>query len=303
MAPLLACIANISEGRHAGRLEEIRDAIDAVSGAWCLDVSADADHHRSVFSFVGDSGSIEDAALVACRGALSFVDLSVHHGVHPRVGAVDVVPFVPIEVPLEGCVAVAHRFGERLWRELGVPVYFYAEAALRPECGQLADLRPALIRGDAASRLAPDLGEGVHPTGGVTLVGARLPLIAFNVYLASDDLETARRIASRVRERGGGLAAVRALGFAIPARGQVQVSMNLLHYPTTSMLEAYRRVRREAKAAGVEPAGSELIGLAPAAALNEEIAREVELEDFGSHRILEERIREVVGRRPSAGGA
>jgi len=212
------------------------------------------------------------------------------------VGAVDVVPFVPIDTPLPDCVNAARRFGATLWEQLSVPVYFYGEAAVEPARCDLSDLRPALLRAAVGQgeTLRPDIGQGSHPTAGVSLVGARFPLIAFNVYLDSEDLPAARRIASRVRERGGGLPAVKALGFAIPARRAVQVSMNLVHYPTTSIALAFRRVVQEARAEGIETLGSELVGLAPADALDETTARSVGLEDFGPHRILEERIREVV---------
>lgn len=298
---LVECAMNVSEGRESSRLERIAARIQSVPGVYLLEYCADADHHRSVFSFVGDPEGILEAAWEACWQAVELIDLRSHRGVHPRIGAVDVIPFIPLEgVEMQECVRLAQSLGVRLAGELGVPVYLYGEAATRPERKYLAEIRKGgfeglqeAIQSDPAR--APDYGPArLHPTAGAAAVGARGPLIAFNVFLDTDRVEVAREIAGRVREKGGGLPAVQALGFHLESRRQSQVSMNLLDFRRSGLLEAFERVRQEAARRGVRVAGSEIVGLVPAEALQGLETSRLRLSDFHSGQILEERIRQLM---------
>lgn len=268
---LVACIANFSEGRDPDVLKAIEDAALAVPGVLLLDVHVDADHHRSVFSFVGAPSALADAVVRAAEAALERIDLTKHRGVHPRIGAVDVVPFVPIAgLPIEECVALAERVGERLGA-LGLPVFLYEAAARTPSRRNLADVRRGEFEGlakrfEAGER--PDHGPAApHPTAGGVAVGARMPLVAYNVDLATDDVAVAKEIARAVREKDGGLPAVKALGVGLPERGITQVTMNLVDYRETPPHVAYARVVEEARKRGVEVQGTEIVGLLPLEAL------------------------------------
>ena len=299
---LVECVPNFADGRNPATLGAILAAIRAVPGARVLDASADRDHDRAVVTFAGPAAAVGEAALAAAREAVARIDLGARpgpRGVHPRMGALDVLPFVALEgTSTAACVALAHGVGARLGAELGVPVYYYGDACLRPERRALPDvrrggfeaLRAALERGDPA-RL-PDAGPArVHPTAGASAVGVRPFLIAFNVDLESDDLGVARRIAAAVREAGGGLPAVRALGLLLPERGVAQVSMNLCDPGRTGILRAFEEVERRARELGVAVRGSELVGLAPRAALDAEVARRVRLAAFDPQRhVLEARL-------------
>ncbi|HLE98082.1 MAG TPA: glutamate formimidoyltransferase [Candidatus Thermoplasmatota archaeon] len=269
---LVACVANFSEGRDPDVLSAIERAAASVPGVLVLDVHVDADHHRSVMSFVGADAAVAEAAFRAAKEAAARIDLTKHRGVHPRMGAVDVLPFVPVGVtPLEDCIRVARATGERIGRELGIPVFLYEGAASRPERKTLSDVRRGEFEG-LAKRFeegeTPDFGPArAHPTAGAVAVGARMPLVAFNVDLDTDDLQVAKEIARSVRESGGGLRAVRALGVALADRGIVQVTMNLVDYRETPPHVAYREVVKEAEKRGVRVLGSEIVGLLPIEAL------------------------------------
>jgi len=290
---------NVSEGRRADVIERIALRIRATAGVRLLDVSSDPSHHRTVFTMAGTAEGLFDAVLSLTDAAVAAIDLRLHRGVHPRLGAVDVIPFIPIgDTPMETAVALARRVGQAIGERFGIPVFLYEEAATVPHRRALEAIR----RGEfetLAERMrdpqwAPDFGpRAPHPTAGATVVGARPFLIAYNVNLATADVAVARWIAGRVRERDGGLPRVKALGLSLSDR-LTQVSMNLTDYRVTGIRAAYDRVEREAAERGVRVLESELIGLAPAAALDAAIAKAVRLRDFSEERILERRIEAMV---------
>ena len=263
----MLCVPNVSEGRDAAVIEAIASAVGA---AELVDVHADPDHHRAVFTLLGPDAAVERDLLALARRAIALIDLAEHRGVHPRLGAVDVVPFVPVGgVPMAEAVAAAHRTGRALAAEHGLPVFFYGAAATRPDLRELPTVRSAARDGLAGPPRdlpgPPDVGPGrPHPTAGATLVGARGPLIAFNAMLETADVEAARAIARAVREAGGGLPRVRALGFALERRGCAQVSMNLLDHRVTSPAAVAARVEAEAARRGTRVREYELVGCAPA---------------------------------------
>jgi glutamate formiminotransferase len=265
-----------------------------VRGAIVLDRHIDADHNRCVITFVSDPASIVEAAVRAVAKAAELIDLRKHTGEHPRIGATDVLPFVPVSgVSINDCVRLAHLAGDRIWRELSIPVFFYERAALRPDRARLENVRGKgfehlreVIATDPDRQ--PDVGDSrVHETAGAIAVGARPFLIAFNVTLRTNDLMIARRIARVVRERDGGLPFVKALGFELHSRGVVQVSMNLIDYEQTSIAQAFDAVAGEARRLGYEVIGAELVGLLPRAALNRRAAYFPLLENFRETVILE----------------
>ncbi len=261
---IVECVPNFSEGRDPLIVNAIARGIDETPHVRLLDQTSDVDHNRSVMTFAGDPDAVGNAAFEAVRVAAGTIDMTRHTGVHPRLGAADVVPFVPVHgVSLRDCVSLARRVGARIWNELGIPVYLYEAAALRPECRRLESVR-RLARGGG---LVPDFGEGRHRTAGVCVVGARKFLVAWNINLRSRDLGAAREIAREVRESGGGLKEVKALGLELESRGQVQVSVNLVDFETTPMYRVFEAVEERCRARGIEVAGSELIGMLPAAAL------------------------------------
>lgn len=286
----------MSEGRRPEIVEALADEVRSVGGVRLLDRSSDWSHHRSVFTFVGEAPAVERALLRLFARAVSLVDLRTHRGVHPRVGAVDVVPFVPLTgSSMADAVAAARLVGAAMAADYGVPVYLYEEAASRPERRRLEAIRKggfeALAQKMTTPEWAPDFGPLVpHPTAGASVVGARRSLIAFNVTLATDQLEVARQIARAVRTSSGGLPAVKAMGVALEDRGVVQVSMNLTDHTQTSMVDAFDAVRREAARRGVSVLESELVGLAPAAALDAERAAFMAIRDFSPERILEHAV-------------
>ena len=295
--PLLECVPNVSEGRRPEVVARLADRLRVLPGARLLDHSADADHNRAVFTLAGEPEPLHQALLGLYVEALATIDLRRQRGVHPRVGAVDVVPFVPLAgASMADAVDAAHTLGAEVARRFDLPVYYYEEAALDPARRRLPDLRRGGFEGYAA-RMAepgwrPDAGPArLHPTAGVTLIGARFFLIAFNLLLRSSEVETARRIARRLRESSGGLPAVRAIGVLLASRGQAQVSLNLLDYRRTSMTQAFARAREEARREGIEIASSEVVGLVPAAAVP---ARPEELLlDLRPELVLENRLREA----------
>ncbi len=263
---LIQCVPNFSEGRDPGVLADLGRAAGSVPGVALVDWSADPDHHRSVFTLLGDAEGVAAAALAVARVAVARIDLTTHSGVHPRMGAIDVLPFVPFgETPMETCVQVAREVGSRLASELALPVYFYEEAAHRSERRNLANIRNAgfeiLRQAPLIQDRAPDLGpDQLHPTAGAVAVGARGPLLAYNVNLHTADLRVARAIAARVRERGGGLLGVKALGLGLDTPGQAQVSLNVTRPREVPLYRVFELVKLEAARFGVAASGSELIG-------------------------------------------
>lgn len=273
MSRLVECVPNFSEGRRTGIVDRLVKAVERTPSAVLLDRSSDRDHNRSVLTFAGPAPAVVAAMEAATDVAVASIDLRTHQGQHPRMGAVDVVPFVPLgDTTMEECVELARAFGERIARRFDLPVFLYAQAASRPERSALSDIRGPQFEGLPAvigtTDGAPDFGPArVHPSAGAVAVGARPFLIAYNIDLESDDLGLARRIAARIRERGGGLPRVQALGLPMEELGVVQVSMNLLDHTVTPMWLVWETVRTLAEDAGVGLRDSELIGLAPLRAL------------------------------------
>jgi len=309
MERVVECVPNFSEGRDPRVVERLVEAVESVPGAVVLGTHTDPDHNRSVVTFVAPPEAVVEAAVRVVARAAELIDLSAHAGQHPRMGACDVLPFVPVRgVSVEECVALAHEAGRRIWDELNIPVYFYESAALRPGRRNLADVRRGgfeLLREQIATvpERAPDVGEPrVHPTAGACIVGVRPLLIAYNVTLNARDLSIAKRIARRVRERDGGLLHLKALGFELESRGVVQVSMNLTSYERTNLHQAFEAVRREAEAEGVEVLASELVGLVPQAALDASAAHFLQLENYSPDLVLENRIAAAVERKRGAEG-
>jgi glutamate formiminotransferase/glutamate formiminotransferase/formiminotetrahydrofolate cyclodeaminase len=298
MQSIVECVPNFSEGRKTETVEQLARAISSVSTACVLDTHIDPDHNRSVITFVAAPEMIIEAALRAVGLAAELIDMRQHSGVHPRLGATDVLPFVPIRgVTLEDCAALAHQAGKRIADELSIPVFFYERAALKADRVNLEDVRRGaleLLREEIAvdPRRAPDLGPlQVHETGGAIAIGARPFLIAFNINLLTNDVSIARKIARAVRARSGGLPFLKALGFELSTRGVTQVSMNIVNYEVTGLTQAYEAVRREAERAGVEILSTEIVGLVPERALDRSAEYFQKLENFSEDKILEHRLR------------
>ncbi len=305
--PLVECVPNFSEGRRPEVVAQIVEAIRAVPGATVLDHSSDADHNRTVVTFVGPPQAVEEAAYAAIATAARLIDLEAHRGEHPRIGATDVVPFVPLrDVTMEDCVALARRLGERVGRELGIPVYLYEAAATRPDRQNLAALRKGeyeglkeAIRSDPDR--APDFGPAALGPAGATVIGARPFLIAYNVYLNTDDVEIAKRIARTVRHSSGGLRFVKALGLLV--EGQAQVSMNLTDFRRTPVHVAVELIRREAARYGALITHSELVGLIPEAALIDSARWYLQLDGFQPDQVLELRLQAAQAEERQDSGA
>jgi glutamate formiminotransferase len=294
---MIECVPNFSEGHDKTVIDAIEGAVNSVPGALVLHRTSDADHNRSVLTFAAGAEQVIEAAVRATAKAAELIDLNRQRGVHPRLGALDVLPFVPLgQASLDECVQIARRAGERIWNELGIPVYFYEAAATHPGRVKLEDVRRGQFEGLREAALTdeskrPDLGgPALHPTAGAVIVGARKFLIAYNVNLRSSDLHVARSIAKRIRTSSGGLPAVKALGLPLESRGLVQVSMNLTDFEQTPLHVVYEEVRRLAAEQGVEIEESELIGLMPRRALEMAAAGFLKLRDFDTQRIVENRI-------------
>lgn len=285
-------------------MARIARAIESVKNATVLNRHLDADHNRSVITFVAEPEHVVEAALRAVATAAELIDLREHAGVHPRIGATDVLPFIPVSgVTMDECVKLAHHVGQRIWHELSIPVYFYERAALRPDRVRLEN-----VRGQGFEHLreeiktnpdrAPDVGEPkLHISAGAIAVGARPFLIAFNVNLRTNDVSIARRIARAVRERDGGLPLVKALGFELQSRGLVQVSMNLVDYQQTNITRAFAAVHHEATRLGIEISGAEIVGLLPRAALDRSAAYFPLLENFRETLVLEALLDSIAASR------
>jgi glutamate formiminotransferase len=263
---LVQCVPNFSEGRDAETVAALAAAVGGVPGVALVDVTSDPDHHRSVLTYLGAPEAVQRASLAVARVAVERIDLTAHAGCHPRMGALDVLPFVPVgATSMETCIRLAHETGARLAAELGLPVFYYEEAARRPERRNLALVRgagfDALKRAPLAGEREPDTGPGrVHPTAGAVAVGARGPLLAYNVNLRTTDVKIARAIARRVRERDGGLLGVKALGLSLESQACAQVSMNITLPARVPLYRVFELVKLEAARYGVAVAGSELIG-------------------------------------------
>ena len=294
--PIVECIPNVSEGRDPAVLEACGDAIRR-AGARLLDVKPDATHHRTVFSFAGEPAAVKASALALFETAVARIDLRNHKGEHPRLGAVDVVPFVPIEgVTMADCVAMAREVGADVARRHNLPVFLYEEAAAVPARRNLEDIRRGEFEGLAAKlqqpEWAPDFGPATpHPTAGASVIGARVALIAYNINLATNRLDVAKTIAAAIRHSSGGFRYVKAMGLALSDRGIVQVSMNLTNFEKTPMFRVFEAVKREAERHGVSVLESEIVGLVPAAALTASAAWYLQLEGFTDDQILENKLR------------
>ncbi|MBV9146347.1 MAG: glutamate formimidoyltransferase, partial [Acidobacteria bacterium] len=296
---LIECVPNFSEGRDAAKVEAIIAAMK-VDGVYLLDKEMDADHNRCVITLVGDADAIAEAAIRGVGEAAKLIDLTKHQGAHPRIGAADVIPFIPIEgVTLDDCVSVARHVGTEIWKRYQVPVYLYEAAATKLERqnlenirqGQFEGLRSAVVS-DANRR--PDFGNAsLHATAGATVVGARKPLIAYNVYLNTSDVEIAKKVGKAVRFSSGGLRYVKGMGVLV--RGMAQVSMNLTDFEQTPIARVFEFVKREAARYGVMPVSSEIVGLIPKKALEQAAEWFLQVENFDSSLILENRLAAVMG--------
>ena len=306
MPSLVECVPNFSEGRDKAKVDAIVEAMK-VSGVYLLDREMDSDHNRCVITLVGDREAIQEAAIRGVGKAAELIDLTRHQGAHPRMGAADVVPFIPIEdVTLEDCVAMARLVGEEIWRRFQIPVYLYEAAATTPERQNLENIRRGQFEGlreEIASNPGrkPDFGEArLHPTAGATVVGARKFLIAYNIYLNTADVEVAKKVAKAVRFSTGGLRYVKAAGF--PVRGLAQVSMNLTDFEQTPIARVFEFVKREAARYGTAPLSSEIVGLIPKKALENAAEWFLQIENFDSSLILENRLAVVMGGKMAVGG-
>lgn len=298
---IVECVPNFSEGRDPAKVDAIAEVIARGSGIALLGQTLDADHNRSVITFAGSPEAVAEAALRAVAKAAELIDLNTHSGVHPRIGATDVLPFVPVEgVTMEECVRLAESVAEQIWIRSRIPVYLYEEASRRPERRRLENIRRGEF--EQLRRLSstsddhrPDIGgPEFHATAGATVVGARPFLIAFNVNLASENIEVARQIAREIRASSGGFPYVKALGLPLERRKQVQVSMNLTGFRETPLHVVYEAVRDKARSRGVEIAGSEIIGLIPKAALEQAADRYLACENFSPDLVLENKLAEAL---------
>jgi len=300
MTQLIECIPNFSEARRPEVIDQIVAAIQSVSDVKLLDRSSDLDHNRTVLTFAGSPAGVEEAAFRAIKTAAELIDLNQHTGAHPRIGATDVVPFVPLSgISMDDCVALAKRLGQRVGEELSIPVYLYEAAATRPERANLENIRKGQYEGlkteiESDPNRAPDFGPAKLGTAGATVIGARNPLIAFNVYLTTDDTSIAKKIAKAVRHSSGGLRHVKGLGLLVD--GRAQVSMNLTNFHETPIARAVEFIRREAQRYGVGIHHSELVGLIPQEALVDAAVWYTQLDSFSPEQILENRLSS-----PSAG--
>jgi len=306
MSTLVECVPNFSEGRDKTKVDAIVDAMK-MDGVYLLDREMDADHNRCVITLVGEREPIQEAAIRGVGKAAELIDLTVHQGAHPRMGAADVVPFIPIEgVTVEDCVAMARHVGAEIWKRYKIPVYLYEAAATTPERTNLENIRRGQFEGIRAEigtnpARKPDFGEAkVHPTAGATVVGARKFLIAYNVFLNTPDVDIAKKIAKAVRASSGGFRFVKGAGFLV--RGLAQVSMNLTDFEQTPVHRVFEMVKREAARYGVTPISSEIVGLIPKKALESAAEWFLQVENFDSSLILENRLTAVMSGKTAVGG-
>ncbi len=301
MAKLIECVPNFSEGRDAGIVKQICDAVRSIEGIMFLGSELDASHNRSVLTFAGTPSPVAEAAFAAARKASELIDMNRHKGEHPRIGATDVVPLIPLAgTSMEECVALSVEIAKRISDELGIPTYLYERSARRPERKNLSDIRKGEYEGlkeavlmDAGRK--PDFGgPALHPTAGATVVGARPLLVAYNIYINTPDVSVAKRIAKKIRERDGGLPGVKALGFLIKEKDMAQVSINLTDLSKTGMSEVYARVAEEATLEGVTVAGSEVVGMVPASEFIQIGVQKLKLMEFDSNQVIESRLLDIM---------
>ena len=286
MAKLVECIPNISEGRRPEIIEAVVDQVRQTAGVTLLDVSSDASHNRSVITFLGSPEGVENAAVALAKKAAELIDLTRHQGEHPRMGAVDVVPFVPVkDITKEECVELSRRVGRRIWEEAKMPVFLYEDSATAPHRVNLAAVRKGQFEGMAEKVLQPEWepdfgGRTIHPTAGVAAVGARMPLIAYNINLSTSDLSVASAIAKIIRRSSGGLDCVKALGVMLEERNIAQVSINMTDFNRTPLYRVVELVKAEAKRWGVTVIGTEVVGLTPMDALIDAAEYYLQIENF-----------------------
>lgn len=302
MNRLIECVPNFSEGRDLAKVDAIVDAMSGVAGAWVLDRTSDADHNRSVVTLAGTPEAVAEAVIRGAGKAAELIDLTRQEGVHPRIGATDVIPFIPLAgVSMEECAALARDVGQQLWDRFRIPVYFYEAAATRLERMNLENIRKGQFEGLREDVLrdpdrSPDIGEPrLHPTAGATAVGARKLLIAYNIYLSTSDVSVARGIARAIRTSSGGLRHVKAIGVEMKTRGLAQVSINLTDFEETPLHRVFDAVQQEAERRGCAIAGSEIIGLVPRKAIELSAGHDLQLENFSPERVLENRLTAVAG--------
>ena len=299
MDMIVECVPNFSEGRRKKVIDAIFAPVKKFTGVKLLDVESDPDHNRCLGTLVGEPNQVFEAVLQMIKVATKLIDMEKHHGEHPRIGATDVVPFIPVAgVSMEECVQLAKRLGKKVGEELKIPVYLYEAAATRPDRVNLADVRKGEYEGlkqeiETNPERRPDFGPAkMHPTAGAMVIGARKFLIAYNVNLETQDVQVAKDMAKLVREKDGGFPAVKALGFEIADKGYVQVSMNLCDFEKTNMDEVFRKIKEEAEKRGVKVLGSEIYGMVPMAALKGIDIKELQLIDFKENQILEKNLKD-----------
>lgn len=298
---VIECVPNVSEGRRPDVINKLADSLRAVPGLRVLDVQSDATHNRSVFTLAGDANAMAIGIPTLFEGAIAAIDLTSHKGEHPRMGAVDVTPFIPIDgVTMAECVALAKSVSQEIASRFSLPIYLYEEASTNPERKNLEDIRRGEFEGLPAKMAkpgwAPDFGPSApHPTAGASVIGARMPLIAYNINLNTNRLDVAKKIASAIRMSSGGLRYVKAMGIPLEDRGIVQVSMNLTNYEKTPIFRVFDLVKREAERYGVSVLESEIVGLVPAAALRSAVEYYLQLEGFSGAQVLENKLRSHPG--------
>src|SRR6202165_5494613 len=305
MKRLIECVPNFSEGRDAAKVDAIVAAMSSVPGVYVLDREMDADHNRSVVTLAGEPDAVAEAALLGTGKAMELIDLTKHKGAHPRVGATDVLPFIPIDgVTIEDCVALARRVGNEIWKRYRIPVFFYEAAATRPDRVNLENVRRGQFEGlreefKKNHDRQPDVGEPkLHPTAGATVVGARKFLIAYNVNLNTSDVSIANKIAKAIRFSSGGLRYVKSMGVELKARNLAQVSINLTDFEQTPMHRVYEMVKREAARYGAIPVGSEIVGLIPKKAIEMAADYFLQVENFSPAQVFENRLQAALTGRP-----
>ena len=294
---VIECVPNVSEGRRQDVIDKLAADLRAIPGMRVLDVQSDAAHNRSVFTLAGDAAALTAGIPTLFEGAIAAIDLTSHQGEHPRLGAVDVTPFIPIEgATMAECVTLAKSIAETVSERFSLPVYLYEEASSNPERKNLEDIRRGEFEGLAAKMAqpgwAPDFGPPTpHPTAGASVIGARMPLIAYNINLNTNRLAVAKKIAAAIRMSSGGLRYVKAMGIPLEDRGLVQVSINLTNYEKTPIFRVFDLVKREAARYGVSVVESEIVGLVPAAALRQSVEYYLQLEGFSGDQVLENKLR------------
>jgi glutamate formiminotransferase len=293
---LMACVPNFSEGRSIEKIEKIVQPFRGRAQVKLLDYQRDEDHNRLVVTLLGAPAALQEALMAAMAEAISLIDMTTHRGQHPRMGAVDVVPFIPVRnMEMREAVAFSRQVAGEVADRFGLPVFLYEASATQPGRKNLSDIRRGQFEGMAEklkeAAWKPDFGpDTIHPTAGVTAVGARMPLVAFNVNLNTDDMDIARRIAKKIRHKDGGLPCCKAMGVRLEARRQVQVSMNLTDFTQTSLFRVFEAIRAEADILGVTISGSEIVGLVPMAALIDSAIHHLNLENFSTTQVLETHI-------------